>query len=58
MWEVQAGMDVNIIRKKYFHDLLLWGGLDKRALTKGEVEIDAEIARHKRIIDDGGFIPM
>jgi hypothetical protein len=41
MWEVQAGMDVNIIRKKYFHDLLLWGGLDKRALTKGEVEIDA-----------------
>jgi len=57
-WEVQAGMDVNAIRKKYGRDLRLWGGLDKRALTHGKAEIDAEIARHKRIIDDGGFVPM
>jgi hypothetical protein len=57
-WEVQAGMDVNAIRKEYGRDLRLWGGLDKRALTQGKVEIDAEIARHKRIIDDGGFVPM
>jgi hypothetical protein len=57
-WEVQAGMDVNAIRKEYGRDLRLWGGLDKRALTRGQAGIDAEIARHKRIIDDGGFVPM
>jgi uroporphyrinogen decarboxylase len=57
-WEVQAGMDVNKIRKEYSRDLRLLGGMDKRALVHGKEAIDAEIARHKRLIDDGGFIPM
>lgn len=57
-WEVQAGMDVNAIRREYGRDLRLFGGVDKRALTYGRAEIDAEIARHKRLIDDGGFVPM
>jgi uroporphyrinogen decarboxylase len=57
-WEVQAGMDVTAVRKKYGRELRLWGGVDKRALTKGRAEIDAEIARHKWLIDDGGFVPM
>lgn len=57
-WEVQAGMDVNRIRKEYGRDLRLWGGVDKRALVHGKAGINAEIARHKRLIDDGGFVPM
>jgi hypothetical protein len=57
-WEVQAGMDVNKIRKEYGRDLRLLGGMDKRALVHGKEAIDAEIACHKRLIDDGGFIPM
>jgi len=57
-WEVQAGMDVTAIRKQYGRDLRLWGGVDKRALAKDKVAIDAEIARHKWLIDDGGFVPM
>lgn len=57
-WEVQAGMDPGAVRKKYGRHLRLWGGMDKRALTRGKAEIDAEIARHKWLIDDGGFVPM
>jgi uroporphyrinogen decarboxylase len=57
-WEVQAGMDVNKIRKEYGRDLRLLGGMDKRALVQGKEAVDAEIARHKRLIDEGGFIPM
>jgi len=57
-WEVQAGMDVTAVRKKYGRNLRLWGGVDKRALTRGKAEIDAEIARHQWLIDDGGFVPM
>jgi hypothetical protein len=57
-WEVQAGMDATAIRKRYGRNLRLWGGVDKRALCFGKAEIDAEIARHKWLIDDGGFVPM
>jgi uroporphyrinogen decarboxylase len=57
-WEVQCGMDVNAVRKEYGHDLRLWGGMDKRALVLGKAAIDAEIARHKQLIDDGGYVPM
>jgi hypothetical protein len=57
-WEVQAGMDVAAIRREYGRDLRLWGGVDKRALTKDTAAIDAEIDRHKWLIADGGFVPM
>lgn len=57
-WEVQAGMDVTAVRKRYGRNLRLWGGVDKRALAKDKAAIDAEIARHKWVIDNGGFVPM
>lgn len=57
-FEVQAGMDVNATRKKYGRELRLWGGLDKRALTRGYGEIDALIERHRGLIADGGYVPM
>jgi uroporphyrinogen decarboxylase len=57
-FEVQAGMDVAAIRRKYGRDLRIWGGVDKRRLTCGFAEIDAEIHRHRELIAEGGFVPM
>ncbi|MCX6622550.1 MAG: hypothetical protein NTY38_16075, partial [Acidobacteria bacterium] len=57
-FEVQAGMDVRAVRKKYGKSLRLWGGMDKRALCCGEQEIDAEIDKHRPLIEEGGFVPM
>ena len=51
-------MDPTAVRRRYGRDLRLWGGVDKRALTHGRAEIDSEIARHKWLIGDGGFVPM
>jgi len=56
-FEVQAGMDVRAVRRKYGRGLRLWGGVDKRALAKGPGAIDAELARLKPLIDAGGYIP-
>jgi uroporphyrinogen decarboxylase len=60
MWpfEVQAGMDVITIRKKFGKDLLLIGGLDKRELAKGKTEIEREILKKvPPLIKEGGYIP-
>jgi uroporphyrinogen decarboxylase len=60
MWpfEVQAGMDVVKLRKEYGRDLLMIGGIDKRALARGKKEIEAEIlAKVPLLISDGGYIP-
>jgi uroporphyrinogen decarboxylase len=39
-------MDAVKIRKKYWHDLALCGGVDKR-----------ELAKDKKAIEQGGYIP-
>jgi len=57
-FEVQAGMDVNSVRKEYGRDLRMWGGMDKRPLACGCREIDAEIDRCRELIAEGGFVPM
>ena len=56
-FEVQAGMDVLEVRRKYGRELRIWGGVDKRALAKSPGAIDAELARLKPLIDSGGYIP-
>ena len=56
-FEVQAGMDVVEVRKKYGKRLRMWGGFDKRAVAKGPSAIDAELLRLKPLIDEGGYIP-
>ncbi|MCD6291814.1 MAG: hypothetical protein J7M34_15060 [Anaerolineae bacterium] len=56
-FEVQAGMDVVAVRKKYGRELRIWGGVDKRALARGPEAIDAELDRLKPLIDEGGYIP-
>ena len=56
-FEVQAGMDVVKFRKEYGKDLLMIGGIDKRALAKGRKEIDAEMKRVAPLVEQGGYIP-
>jgi len=55
-FEVQAGMDVIEVRKKYGKDLRIWGGVDKRALAHGEKAIDEEINRIFPLMEEGGYI--
>jgi uroporphyrinogen decarboxylase len=56
-FEVQAGMDVNQVRRRYGRDLRIWFGIDKRALAQSHAAIDAELARIRPLIEDGGYIP-
>jgi hypothetical protein len=56
-FEVQSGMDVLEVRRKYGRDLRLWGGFDKRTLAEGRRAIDAEIERLLPLMSEGGFIP-
>ena len=56
-FEVQCGMDVNAVRRKYGRDLRIWGGIDKRALAKNPAAIDAELARVNPLMREGGYIP-
>ena len=56
-FEVQAGMDVLAVRRKYGRELRIWGGVDKRALAYGHAAIDAELARVQPLIAEGGYIP-
>jgi len=56
-FEVQAGMDVLAVRKKYGKGLRIWGGVDKRALAYGPAAIDAELHRVEDLIHEGGYLP-
>lgn len=55
--EVNSGMDVAALRKKYGRDLLMYGGIDKRALAAGPDAIDLELERCIPVALEGGYIP-
>jgi len=55
--EVAAGMDVVALRKQYGRDLLMTGGIDKRALARGKEAIDAELEAKVPLALEGGYIP-
>ncbi|MCM8769301.1 MAG: hypothetical protein NC911_06465 [Candidatus Omnitrophica bacterium] len=55
--EVHAGSDPVQLREKYGHDILLRGGVNKRALSQGRKEILAELKRVEKLVADGGYIP-
>ncbi|MDR2376921.1 MAG: hypothetical protein LBD96_10860 [Treponema sp.] len=55
-FEVQAGCDVVAIKKQYPH-ICLFGGIDKRALTKDRETIDAELDRVDSLFHQSGYIP-
>ncbi|MFH0795427.1 MAG: uroporphyrinogen decarboxylase family protein [Candidatus Omnitrophota bacterium] len=47
------------LRREYGRDLRLWGGIDKRALTKGKEEIDRELlSKLPELLEDGGYLPQ
>ncbi len=56
-FEVQSGMDVLEVRRKYGKNLRIWGGVNKRALAAGPGAIDAELERVQPLIRAGGYIP-
>jgi uroporphyrinogen decarboxylase len=50
--------DPMTLRRKFGRNLLMYGGIDKMALTKGRAAIDAEIARRVPLMKEGGFVPL
>jgi uroporphyrinogen decarboxylase len=56
-FEVQAGMDVVAVRRRFGRDLRIWFGIDKRALARGPAAIQAELARVRPLIEEGGYVP-
>ena len=55
--EVAAGMDVKRLRREYGRDLLMTGGIDKRALAQGRAAIDRALADTIPVAEGGGYIP-
>lgn len=55
--EVAGGMDPVALRKKYGQDLLLIGGIDKRAMAEGKEAIDRELSKLPYLCLSGGYIP-
>ncbi|PWH12810.1 MAG: hypothetical protein DDG58_14990 [Ardenticatenia bacterium] len=56
-FEVQSGMDVLKVRQTYGHDLVIMGGIDKRALIRGGEVMRREVDRVMPLVEDGGYIP-
>jgi hypothetical protein len=55
--EVHAGSDPVKIRKEFGQGVRMMGGVDKMKLIEGKASIDAEIAKLKPLVAEGGFIP-
>jgi uroporphyrinogen decarboxylase len=56
--EVASGMDAARLRAQYGHRIVMWGNVDKRALSQGREAIDAELRRLAPVAAQGGFIPL
>jgi len=55
--EVNAQMDVVWLRKRFGKSLVMFGGIDKRALAKGKGEIEREVDRVWPVVETGGYVP-
>lgn len=56
--EIAADMEPVPIREKYGRKLVLWGGIDKRVLSKDKDAIKHELMRKvPQMMESGGFIP-
>lgn len=55
--EVAAGNDLPALRIKYGQKIAFGGGVDKREIAKGGMDIEREIDRLKPVIESGGYIP-
>lgn len=55
-FEVQSGLDIEKIREDY-PDLVIMGGIDKKALSKDKKTILKELKKVNRMVLKGGYIP-
>jgi len=55
--EIAAGSKPEVLREKYGREVLLMGGIDKRALAAGKEAIDRELEKIPPLIEQGGYIP-
>ncbi|MBI4028516.1 MAG: hypothetical protein HY360_26250 [Verrucomicrobia bacterium] len=55
--EVAAGMQPVALREQFGRRVKMIGGIDKREIARGKEAIDAELARLKPVMDEGGYIP-
>lgn len=56
-FEVQAGMDVVALRRRFGDSIVLRGGIDKRQLAADRAAIDREVERVRPAFEAGGYIP-
>jgi uroporphyrinogen decarboxylase len=56
-FERASNMDPMRIKAQYGKQLRIWGGVDKRELTKGHKEIDLALKELVPLMEGGGFIP-
>ncbi len=59
LWPLEraSGMDPLMIREKYGRELRLWGGVDKRELSKDKESIKKHMEYLAPLVEEGGFIP-
>ena len=55
--EQACGNDLHAYRRRYGRELLMAGGLDKRALARGRRAIDDELQRQLPLAAGGGYVP-
>jgi uroporphyrinogen decarboxylase len=55
--EIGAGSDPAAWRAEFGQDVLLRGGINKRAIAEGGAAIDAELERMRPLLEEGGCIP-
>ena len=55
--EIAAGTDPQALKRRYGEDIVLAGGIDKRALLRDERAIDAEIAKVRALLEEGRYFP-
>ena len=58
-WPIERASNVDpvTLRRRFGKALRLWGGVDKRELTKGPGAIRAHLREFIPLIEEGGFIP-
>jgi len=57
--EVAAGNDAVAMRRQYGERLILFGGIDKRALSKTKADVEEEVMKKvPDLVKAGGYLPM
>lgn len=60
LWPIERAADSQdplFLRKKYGRQLRLWGGVDKRELSKDKQAIEKHLHTLLPLVEDGGYIP-